>query len=549
MPSEEQLAEIRGHYRATARTWFKPAVTYHGPGRAVFVSNPGTIEGPVSISFREDGIADHFEMSVEALTAGGHPGEGAPDAVFTFVNAVPIPDRPGAFGFGGASNECAQLEVQGDGFSLSAANPLVSASERTATFRPNRTIVGFTAAVEPVYWVVPLLNFVSDFVLAGTELHGHPLRVRETPAYEPAGDDADRFRESMYRESNGVLPFDCEGELGFVEPLCDYADRRDRVLAGETLVTAIMVGRLPPGFSADDHDEWFPSDLLTLLALAGGREIGVSFVELRGAACELVARMHLRAGTSASRPRRPLVDESIDHSTGALLTAFLASPYRDRLWLRVALRHLQRALVSEKMTVEDRLGHLFRAVEGLAGGLELNRSRPLEMTAETRARVDAALQKCADQLQAIANEASTDDGARLEGVKTRIKGVQSNSPSFQTQLLDLVDHGHLSDAGWLRQFKFRAKIKGGPTSWAAVASQLRNRIFHKGFVNFEQYDIENILPFVDHLADVLCRVVFALIRFDSSYRPPCGAHGMVIHATPDWASPERLRAERFRYVP
>lgn len=548
MPTGEQMADIEAHFRPKRREWFQPAIDYEGRGRAEFVSNPGAIEGPVSIFFREDGVADRFDMEVDSLIVGEQAQGTGGDGVFAFVNTLPIPGAPGAYGFGGFSNECSGVDVEAEGWSISADSPHVSASGGRATFRATRTVARRMGAVEPIYWVAPLLNFLSHFVQAGTELQGHPLRVRETAPYEPVGNDTDRFRAMAYRKSNALIAFHCEGHLGFVEPLWDYASRRDRVLAGDTLATAIMVGRLPLDFSAEDGTDWFPSDLLTLLGLAGGREIGVPFVELRGEAGQIVSRMHLRAGDPATHQRRPLIDESIDRSTGALLTAFLGSAHRNDLWLRVALRHLQRALAGE-MTLEDRLGHLFRVVEGLAGGLELNRSRPLELSAETRERVVATIDACVDQLVTIADNAPSDDKARLESIKSRVKAVQSNSPSFQTQLLDLVGYASLPDASWLREFSFRAKLKGEPTSWSAVASQLRNRIFHRGFVNFEQFDVENIVPFIDHLADVLSRVVFGLIGFESSYRPPCGDSGMVTHVTPDWADPERLTAERLRYVP
>jgi hypothetical protein len=344
-----------------------------------------------------------------------------------------------------------------------------------------------------------------------------------------------------------LIPFTAEGHVGFVEPLWDYEERSARVAEGEVRVTAVMVGRLPPGFRADERAEWFPIDLVTLLALAGGRDVGVPFVELRGAAGELVARMHIGAGTPGAIRRSPLIDESIDRSTGDLLTAFLSSPHHGQVWMRVALRHLRRAFAGE-LTIEDRLGHLFRVVEGMTGALHLKNSRPLELSDETRARVDAALEECATQIDAIRSEAPEPDRARLGGVIGRINDVQLNRPSLQTQLLELVDHAQLADASWLRQFEFRAKIKPGKTSWAAVASHLRNRIFHSGFINFEQYDSENIVRFMAHLSDVLCRVVFALIGFRSSYRPPCGAHNAVVHETPDWALPDRITAELFGYI-
>lgn len=52
----------------------------------------------------------------------------------------------------------------------------------------------------------------------------------------------------------------------------------------------MMVGSLPAGFDAERDQEWVLSDLITLLGLATGRGVLVPFVELRGAAGELVAR-------------------------------------------------------------------------------------------------------------------------------------------------------------------------------------------------------------------------------------------------------------------
>src|SRR3954451_9003656 len=59
-----------------------------------------------------------------------------------------------------------------------------------------------------MYWVLPVLNFTSTFAQAGIELHAHPLRVRETAAYEPVGEDADLFRATCYREAS--VEFDAQ---------------------------------------------------------------------------------------------------------------------------------------------------------------------------------------------------------------------------------------------------------------------------------------------------------------------------------------------------
>jgi hypothetical protein len=308
-----------------------------------------------------------------------------------------------------------------------------------------------------------------------------------------------------------------------------------------------MVGRIPQEFSANDDEEWFPSDLVTLLGLATGRSIGVPFVELRGSSGELVARMHARIGSPSRLRRRTLIDEQFDRSTGALVTAFLASVHRNQAWLRVALRHLLSALTGDG-TVEDRLANLFRIVEGLSGGLGLDAARPLELTTDTREKVLEKLGESSDALDKIASLAVPQDRERIWRLKSRLKEIEANRPSFPTQLVDLVERAELPDAEWLRNFRFRAKLKGQPTAWPSAAGAYRNRIFHSAFIDFEKFDIDNAVPFIDHLSDVLVRVIFHLIGFEGQYKPPCGAYGSTTHDTPSWPERENLSAELFRYV-
>jgi hypothetical protein len=388
---------------------------------------------------------------------------------------------------------------------------------------------------------------VSTFGVVAPELHDHPLRTRITNEIEPVEGDLAMHHANAYRQGNSLIPFLCEGELGFIEPLPDYDARAARVSGGETSVTAVMVGRLPEGADLDDHSDWFPSDLIALLGLATGRRVGVPFVELRAADGGLVARMHLRIGTPSSRRRRALIDESFDRSTGALLTAFLASPHRGQTWLRVAVGHLLRSLTGD-LTVDDQIGHLCRAAEGLSVGLRLDRPRRLEVSEETRKRTKAALTEFNASLDAIASSVPEEDRARIERWKSHINGAAANRPSFATQLLALVEHVDLPDASWLANFTFRLEVDGHQVPWAAAANRYRNSVFHSAFIDFERYDIENAIPFLNHLSDVLVRVVFSLLGFEGRYKPVCGLAGMTMHETPDWPRPDRLTSEGLRYV-
>jgi hypothetical protein len=549
MVTKAELAQIQDRYRVKARDWLKFAIEYDGRGEAEFSSNPGIIRGPMSVRYREDGSADLFEMKVEELTAE-QPLGGAPDALFLFVNALPIPGEPSSFGFGGASNKCERVELTGDGFSVRTAqrtDVIASAGNGTATFRPYRTVANFKTEAEPRFWAVPLLNFTSGFALVTPELHGHPLRTRETSAYKSVPGAAAFYHEAAYRQGNALIPFTCEGELAFIEPLPDYEARQARVEAGETVVTAVMVGRVRDGFDATADQDWFPADLITLLGLATGRGVGIPFVELRGRCGELVARLHATLARPTGERRRGLIDEPLDRSTGALLSAFLTSEHRDQPWLRVALRHLLRAFTGD-LTVEDRLSHLFRTSEGLAGGLGLNRSRPLELDAEVREQVVRELREAMDALDAIASHTTGLNAERVRSLRNRLREIESNRPSFATQLQELVERVDLPDAAWLREFRFRTEIQGRTSSWASAANAYRNRIFHAAFIDFEKYDIDNAIAFIPHLSDVLVRVVFQLIGFDGQYKPPCGAHGATMHERPNWPKSAALSRELFGYV-
>jgi hypothetical protein len=545
MPTETELARIWERYQVRNREWLTLEIHYNGPGEAEFLTNPGTIRGPMSIRYGEDGSAEVFAMAVEELTAE-QPPIGGSAQLLVFMHALP---RRGGFGFG-PSNKCGRVELVGDGFAVRVAQRsevLASAGNGTATFRPYRTIASFESDAEPRYWAVPLLNLTAGFTLAIEDLHGHPLRTRETSRYEPGSRETAFYHQLAYQQGNALIPFFCEGELGFIEPLPDYAARQARVEAGETVPTAVMVGPVREGFDPATDWDWFPSDLITLLGLATGRGVGAPFVELRGSSGELVARLHTKISPPTLGRRQELIEEPLDRSTGVLLSAFLKSEHRDQPWLRVALRHLLSAFTGD-MTVEDRLSHMFRTVEGICAGIGLNSARPLELSTKAREQIVGELHHCMNALDAVATGATPQDRERIWRLKNRLREIEANRPSFPTQLAELVESLGLPDAKWLREFRFRTKIGGKPTSWVSAAGSYRNRIFHSAFIDFEKYDFDNAVPFIQHLSDILMRVIFELIHFDGRYKPPCSAYGATMHEKPDWPNGAALSAEFFGYV-
>jgi hypothetical protein len=544
--SVEERAAIHDRYRIEPEHWLELEPSYSGHGIARFSTNPGTITGPTVVRYGEDGTLIEFSMKVEAIEA--EESGPAPDAVFTFVNGLPVPDAPGSFTIGPRSNECASLEVAGANFALSPSqrSPVVAlGGNAEVEFRSYRTVVRYEDTSQARYWAVPLLNFVGDFRSVSTALHDHPLRTRKTAAYEAAEWPYRLYHETFYCEGNALIAFLCEGEPAFIEPLADYKERRSRCEAGDVVVTAVMVGQLEADFD-DAQEDWFPADLVTLLGLASGREVAVPYVDLRSETGGLVARLHTRIGDAGTDRRTALIDEKFSPSTGALLTSFLVSPVRGEAWFRVMLKHLLRAY-GRGGSLEDRLNHLFRAVEGAAAGLGLAAGRPLEVDDQVRGRIEARIDELVADIVNIRKAAAANDQPRIENLLNQIRSIKSNRPSFSTQLRDLLEEVGLPDSQWLASFKFKPGRDSRLVAWPQAAAQYRNRIAHSAFVDFEEFDIDNAVAFIRHLSDVSARVVFHLIGFVGTYSPPCGDHGARIYERPNWAQPQRLSASVFGY--
>lgn len=544
--SPDEVAAIRDRYEVEPRNWLELEPSYSGYGVAEFVTNPGKVAGPTTVRFAEDGTLAEFLMSVEAIDAAHMPSE--PDAAFVFVNALPEHGTPGSYNFVPGGNECMSVEVRGDAFTLAPrqrGSVIALGGNATVEFRPYRTVVRYPDAPRPRYWAVPLINLVVDFRLAKPALHGHPLRTRSTAPYEHVDFPRRVYHESFFRAGNALIPFLCEREPAFIEPLPDYSERRARVESGETVVTAVMVGELPDDFD-ESAEDWFPADLVTLLGLASGRTVAVPYVELRGSAGDLVARMHTRIGDAGTSCGTALIDEAISGTTGALLTSFLVSSMRNEVWFRVMLKHLLRAF-SNTGVVEDRLNHLFRAIEGAAAGRGLTASRPLEVEEHLRIEIEEHIDELVHALAEVGRRASVDDRARIDNLANRVRGIKGNSPSFPTQLNSLLADVGLPDAGWLSSFQFKPRRDGDEVAWPQAAGRYRNRIVHSGFIDFDDFDTDNAIAFIRHLMDVLARTVFHLVGFVGMYSPPCGNSGARTFDHPNWAQPERLSASVFGY--
>jgi len=263
-------------------------VRYEGAGRAEFEDPHGFVEGPAWVEFDESGVA-RGELVVEQFAAEERLPLGLHQL---FQHDRPVPgDEPGSLvlsiGLDSRSNECLALTVQAEHGVFTAHRPIgYSHNHAWILHQPETTTLRFqlfngvflASETGPWYWMLPVTNFVSRYRPATSELAHHPLRLREVPEVPEEG----TWQELVIARSradlqNQLIDFAYKDRQAYIEPLLDHEDRARRLKEGRDrrLVTALMIGELPPGVRTEEEIRRFlPPDLILLLSLASGTEVG-----------------------------------------------------------------------------------------------------------------------------------------------------------------------------------------------------------------------------------------------------------------------------------
>ena len=210
------------------------------------------------------------------------------------------------------------------------------------------------------YWVIPLVNFVSDFHGHDSLLSKHPLRIwREPTIPDELTEERAQVDRFMAKQKDQLILFGSKDHPGFLESLPDYEDRVSRLLRGTatSLITAVAVGEIGDGI-IDPYEDHFPLNVLRVLGFATGTEVGTTWIEFRDATGAVVSRSHARYKESRFSEGRAPIKESVHRGTGKLLNSFFHLPkvLRDRL--RPAMNYSTQSGLSSR-TTEDKLNQLF----------------------------------------------------------------------------------------------------------------------------------------------------------------------------------------------
>lgn len=531
--------------------WFSPRINYEGLGRAEFLDPPGAIEGSTQIKTSESGTLS-VEMDIERIESE-HPLQLGLMQLFSAQK--PIEGSGGIMiGGGGQQNRCIKLSVttpQGqfsatDGIHYAHSIDFPDCTTGKITFTLLRSQFDAGAKSHSMYWVIPLTNFLSRFVMSHPTLDRHPLRLYPTPIVPDGILGMDSIIATHNANlKNRLITFEFMGKPGFIEPLPDYSEREENLTQGRErfAITALMVGEVGSNsIEQDNLIHWFPDDFLRLLSIVTGVSVGAPWVEFRSDKAQLVRRIHVKLNQAPfSKGHRPL-EESVHSGTGYLLTKYQSSPDRSKPYLKVVLKHLFQAARYDQ-SIEDKFIYLARALENLCQhygfkGQDLMKSLDPHWKQIVTGILNTAAGQIRSEARAATHVGQLEQGRTLDSIAERtVRTPGGKENSFGLAVTQLLQHFSLPDADIVdAHYLVNPRSDGIPT-WSGVLSKYRGAPVHSGFFNISEneHDFDDILTIETHLHDVLLRVIFKLVGYEGTYQPPVTK--VTCDARTDWVVP------------
>ena len=485
-------------------SWFSPTIEYEGRGRAEFQNPKIAICGPVEILLNESG-----DLSIEMEVRESD------------LSRLTIFDVKRILG----GNKCISLNITTK-IGIFSAKEEILYSDRDSIvagqgearlwlkFFPLRSFFDVTNAKAAKYWVLPLLNFTSNFGLKPPDLDNHPLRIDS---------------------KNNLIRYKFNDALGFIEPLSDYIDRKRMLHEGniKNTLTAVMVGEI--GLNSIEYDNlknWFPFDFLGLLGIATGSEVSAQCIEFRDAQGELVRRMHLGFKTPCYSSGHVAIDELYNEGIGQLLESFQSSQVymecSDESYFTAVLENLIRGGL-DCLTSEDRLSHIFRGLDCLCERYNL-KTKDLrddldqELKAEAERVVKKAIESAKSDLLSLEKNAKSKGEEQVKIIKQFSNKMDQGYPYYDTAygraVIRLLHKFDLYDAEIVEAY-YKLNPRWDEKKWVQVLPYYRGKTMHSGYFKFhENKHYQDDVPRIcRHLQDILLRIVLKMVGYDCTYHP------------------------------
>lgn len=505
--------------------WLNETVEYRGQARAAFVQPDVVAVGDGVARFDRYGHCT-IEFAIAETETPGTPSEDS-----------------GAVGFDAVELQCESFRIDTPEGTFSAGGRILAVGfpmqGSTMTIIPIVSEFRVRDEASPAaYWVLPLLNLVSGARQGGHGLESHPLHSdatqrRQLPRWMPQGT---------------MIRFEYEDRSAFIERLPDYHDRVGRLKDGadSALVTCIMVGETADQpVTSECIRDWLPADLLLVLSLACGTEVGAPWVETRAHEGQLVSRVHLSLVSPKFKKGHPAIYEEAWVGTGDLLTAASRSGMLGDSHFRAVLKYAIRAN-SHELSPGECYRNLFLAFEGLAE--RAGARKILQPSPKCDRELAKFLTPFARAVELLAFDSACcteEDVALLPRIAGRIANASRIQPSFGEYAVKLMESAGLNDVRVMDEHYSRTPGPGGAKQWARVISKHRATVMHLGFFDFgELEELHEIVATMNHLRDVLLRLLLIELGYDGEYYSPVSP--MVNHRTLDWIT-EDTKVEELGY--
>lgn len=565
-------------YLPTPSSWFSASPEYDGWGRAEFSDPKGSLEGPVEVRFDELGEAT-VEMRPDPNTLRSERElRFGMDEFLSGAEPKKVDDHWVLSRHLAQQNPCTRLEVRTSGGVFSTedvsghgANVIYGGPAdgvQSLAFDVFVSRFDSEGAGDPKYWVLPLTNFVPEWRRRRIDFDRHPLRLFPTPEVPdeithvvkgPGEEEAARKAILALQAANSknyLIGFEFGGAPGFIERLPDYEAREDGLVAGREVMlpTAVMVGEVGtnPADSLADLGRWMrPQDLLMLLALVGGTEVGASWVELRDDQGRLVRRFHRRLRQARFSRGHRLIDDlpledAKERPTGIGHLISRAAPRLDTLDempLRSSILHLVRSKHRDQ-SLDESLAYLCRGLDGLCehyGVAKQNLTESLD--ANQKEAVKEALAEAFDKVREVEAAARDAGNHRASAALGTIGGRASNAANverkFGLALADLLMRFGLPDAEVVDEHLKSHPRPDGREHWVDVVSGYRTDVIHYGHLRLGPAGEgwRDVWTVINHLHDVMARVLLQTLGYDGGYQPAV-VPGPRIPRDVDWVKPD-----------
>ncbi len=528
----------------TPSNWFSINIQYQGQGKAEFLDPQGIILGKTIIQFNELGESS-IEMEVEDVQTE-QPLEFGLMELLSGNKSIQVGGAK-LLGFGGTRNTCVELKVTTPNGILSANEHIhygfqTSDSGSKIKFSVLSPQFDVIDAKEVKYWVIPLSNFISDFVSNHPILNNHPLRIFPTPSVPEDFPEEDKINATLIaNQKNRLITFKFNESPGFIEPLPDFDERKSSLLNRQSLnrITSVMVSEVGSNsIETVDLDQWFPFDFLLMLGVASGIEVGAPWIEFRDAEGKLVKRIHSSLGRPQFSKGHAAIKEEIHSGTGYLLTKAQSSSKYNQSFLRVAMKNIVRGGLYS-LSIEDKLRHLFLVFDNLTE--EYGIRRTLNLNQRNKRFVDTLVKGTNQVINEIARQVQEDgdqsEAKILRRITQQISGAKTVRTGFGQNVIDLIKEFDLPDADIISQH-YEKNPRLDNRKWVDVMSYYRGIVMHRSYFSFREgkHDIGDILVILNHLHDILVRIAFKILEYDGTYQPT--TNSMTTDQPADWVKPD-----------